>query len=157
MQKLTLSFISLVAIAVLTVSGCAQVQEVLAPAQPERKQTAAADAATVYDPAGGAVGNQAFFARIAQEYAASDVELNGETMVNAFAAAGFNKEDMQVSFDKTQINLDTDAMFLAVRFEQECLIAQVGRAKRDYVTNLAPALGADKTKCLIGKTREIDW
>lgn len=145
------------AVGILLLAGCAQLQSIVEPDAPKRAQVAAAAPEAVYDPAGGAAGNEAYFARIAKEYAESNAEFTGVALVNKFAEAGFDKANMQVSFDKTKINLDADALFLAVRFQSECLIAQIGRAKRDYVTFRAPTVGGSQMRCLIGDTRKIDW
>ncbi|MBB4071912.1 DUF6993 domain-containing protein [Canibacter oris] len=155
MKKTPLALVSCAALSLL-LGGCAQVQQALAPA-PAARESQEIDDTALYVRNGSAADNEPYFVRITKEYAESDQPLTGEAMVNTFSDAGFIKSDMQVSYDKTKINLDADSLFLSVRFGDECLIAQVGRAARDYVTDRAPVVGADPGQCLIGQTRPIDW
>lgn len=83
--------------------------------------------------------------------------INGVETVNAVVAAGFDKTLMQVSFDQTQTRLAADNIFVSVRVNEQCLIGQIITSDKTVATSVQPAIGPDKSLCLVGKTRPIDW
>lgn len=155
MQKFTGLVAALVfGAALFATAGCANTD-----AKPSQNAGVSKPAKTQAQPqpAGDADANQAYFTQVANDYVASGQPYAGKAIVDAFAAAGFDKTLMQVSFDKTPYNKDVDALFLSVRIDTDCLIAQFVQAGRTVRVSKAPAVGAERNVCLVGKTRQIDW
>lgn len=99
--------------------------------------------------------NLPYFNLIAGQVLAADPAAGGAAFVDALTAAGFDKTQMEVTFDKTSIDLDADSIQFSVRFNGECLIGQTGPASDGYHSVVAPFLGTGT--CLVGATRPIDW
>ncbi len=144
------------AVAVTTVlSGCS----LLEGPKPEvkRQEQQVPEKEPQFYPGGSAAENEEYFVWIMQQFATSETPVAGQPLVDHLVAAGFNKADMTVSFDKTRINFEADSIFVAVRVGEECLLGQVAKADRTFVATRADALGAEKNICIIGETRPIDW
>jgi hypothetical protein len=77
----------------------------------------------------------------------------GRAIIDNLVAAGFAKEAMEVTADRTPLGSDVDSLQFSVRIGEECLIGQAGAA--GYAATVAPALATGS--CLVGKTRAIDW
>lgn len=77
----------------------------------------------------------------------------GEAFIDALINAGFDVAAMQLTPDKTAINLDADNVQFSVLIEGDCLIGQYGNV--GYQSVVLPALSSGL--CLIGKTRPINW
>lgn len=131
------------------------------PTAPERTtsttQTDTADGPAVYVPDGTADDNLPYFQQTLAQYAASESPVQGQPIVDALAAAGFEKANMQVSFDQSRTNLVADNIFVSVRFGESCVIGQFVTESRELFTVVEDALSAEKNICLIGTTRPIDW
>ncbi len=108
-------------------------------------------------PDGSATDNLPFFTQVLQQYAAGGGPVEGRPIVDALAAAGFDKSVMQVSFDRSKTDLVADSILVSVRVGESCLIGQLVTSDRSAVTTVQPALTAERTICLIGNTRPIDW
>ncbi len=106
-------------------------------------------------PAGGARANLAYFDFVAAGVAEANPEAGGREFVDALAASGFDKADMEVTFDQTNAGLAADSIQFAVLFAGECLIGQNGPATDGYHGAVMPILGGGT--CLVGATRQIDW
>jgi hypothetical protein len=78
---------------------------------------------------------------------------NDHSIVDALAAAGFAKSDMQITPDTTTIGRAADSIEVAVRVGSTCLIG--GFNGTAYTSDTAPALAGGK--CLLGTTRAINW
>jgi len=115
------------------------------------------DAPAEFVPDGTADENLPFFTLLLEDYAESDAEILGEPVVNVVAEGGFEKSQMQVSFDRTKTDLGADNIFVSVRIDGDCLIGQLSTGDRVASAITAPAVGPDRNLCLIGKTRPIDW
>ena len=92
------------------------------------------------------------------QLAQAQVYIDGGNAVIADATqkhldAGFTEEQVT----KVKTDLVADNIFVSVLIGQDCLIGQVVVADRSFVTEAAPAVGPDKSLCLIGTTRPIDW
>lgn len=85
------------------------------------------------------------------------LEINGVNVVNTVAAAGFDKSTMQVTYDTSETGLAADNIFISVRFADSCLLGQIVTGDKTVFTSVQPAIGPDKSICLIGQTRPIDW
>lgn len=155
-SKILVSIFSLTLVTGI-VSCSADPVKVLAPKQPVREKIEPADKTASYQPGASAKENEAFFARVTKEYSEGPAPIEGVPLVDTYAGRGFVKEDMQVSFDTSKLDLPADSLFLAVRIGEECLIAQFEREDRSYQTKRVSTVGPNKDKCLIGNTRSIDW
>ncbi|WP_100344001.1 DUF6993 domain-containing protein [Compostimonas suwonensis] len=109
----------------------------------------------VFLPDLGATENLPFFDLVNNGVVAADANAKGPAFIDALAAAGFTKADMEVTFDTTSVNLDADSVQFAVRFKGECLVGQYGPASGGYHSMVAHMLATNT--CLVGQTRQIDW
>jgi len=142
------------ALAVLVLAGCTPEAEVTVPTpQPTASQTATAAPAPVLDPAGDAAANLAYFDMVNRALLATVPLPSGQQSVENLVAAGFAKADMEVSSDTTLDGDAADAIQFSVRINGSCLVGQTGNS--GYNAIAAPLLGTGK--CLIGKTRVIDF
>lgn len=127
------------------------------PETPPRETPAAPEVAPEFVPEGSAEENLPIFTETLRQYSEGDTAIEGQPIVDAIANVGFNRDDMQVSFDRTKTDLVADHIFVSVRVDQECLIGQVVTDDRSFVTEVMPAVGPEENICLIGETRAIDW
>ena len=74
-------------------------------------------------------------------------------MVDNLVSAGFDKKNMQITADRTAIDLPVDSLVFSVLSGDQCLLGQF--SARGYSTIIAPKLTTGS--CLIGQTRAIDW
>jgi pectin methylesterase-like acyl-CoA thioesterase len=150
---------ALIAISVV-LAGCAGFEPV---PQPTARATEAAGVTPPADPAPSsslrpalsAGENLSYFDSIASAVLAAEPKAGGKAFIDALAAGGFDKGQMEVTFDRTATGLDADSIQFAVRFNGECLIGQTGPASKGFHSMVAPILGSGK--CLVGATRQIDW
>ena len=105
------------------------------------------------DPAAGAAANDPVARAALEPLLAEDPRPGGRAIVDALAAAGFDKAAMEVTADATPLGNPTDAVLFAVRLGEECLLGQVDGA--GLTTSAQPVLGTGR--CLVGTTRSIDW
>lgn len=127
------------------------------PNTPERTVPPQPEAAPEFVPGGTAEENLPIFIETVREFADGDQPVQGELLVNAIAAVGFQKGDMQVTHDQSKMNLPADLLFVAVRIDNECLIGQVVPDTREFAAELMDAVGPEQNVCIIGDTREITW
>ncbi len=127
------------------------------PATPEREAPAVPDVAPEFVPGGSASDNLPYFTEVLRAYAEGEAPVTGQPIVDAVAAAGFDKAVMQVSFDESMTGLDADNIFVSVRMGADCLIGQIVASDREFAVQVEPAVGPAQDICLIGKTRQIDW
>lgn len=110
-----------------------------------------------FDPLGTATDNLPVFEQTLLAFAAGGEPVEGAPIVNAVTAAGFDRAAMQVSFDRTRTDLVADSIFVSVRMGEACLIGQITTADRGVSAVVEPAIGPERSICLIGQTRPIDW
>lgn len=106
-------------------------------------------------PEGTAEENLPLFASIVESVAATDARYQGRAYIDALAAAGFDKGDMQVTNDLTTVGNPADSIQFSVRWAGECLVGQMGPSTPTPTALVLPLLAGDL--CLIGQTRTIDW
>lgn len=147
---------SLASVLLLGLSSCALL-EGPTPQTPDRPAPELPATPAVFVPGGTAEENLPFFTQTLLEYAAGDAPIEGQPIVDAVAAGGFDKADMQVSFDHSKTNLVADSIYVAVRAGEQCLIGQIATAERDVAAEAVAATGPGRDVCLIGSTRQIDW
>ena len=127
------------------------------PSTPERTEAPVPEVAPQLVPGGTAEENLPFFSETLRAFAAGDAPVKAQPVTTALIDAGFDKSLMQVSFDTSKTGLDADNIFVSVRYGEDCLVGQVVAADRSFVAKNEPALGPDKTICLIGNTNPITW
>ncbi|GAA1321333.1 DUF6993 domain-containing protein [Leucobacter albus] len=127
------------------------------PATPERPTPAPPAEPAVFVPGGTAEENLPFFTQVLTDYAAGEQPVQGQPLVDAVAAGGFDKADMQVSFDQSKTNLVADSIYVAVRSGETCLIGQIATDSREVAAEAVAAVGPERNVCMIGETRPIDW
>ena len=120
---------------------------------PGAAPTSAAPVALV--PGGSAADNEGFFAQTLTEAFAAGGARDGRAIVDALAAAGFDKSLMQITYDESKTGLAADSFLVSVRYGQDCLIGQVVPASGEIVHVIEPVVGDGI--CLLGNTRPIDW
>lgn len=103
------------------------------------------------DPDASAADNKAYFDLIASAV----TEIDGRSYVDALTAAGFDKAQMEVTMDRTHVDLAADTIQFAVLFNGECLLGQNGPASGGYHSAITAPLASGT--CLVGTTRSIDW
>ena len=139
-------------ILVSMLAGCAPERGLPEP-EPSNTPGPAPSAAPAFDPEAGAAGNQAYFDLINRATISLDGSPGGKKLVNALVAAGFPKTEMELTPDRTAIDLAADNVQFSVLLGEECLIGQQGNI--GYNSTVQPVLGSGK--CLVGVTRKINW
>ncbi|MDH6181285.1 hypothetical protein M2152_001467 [Microbacteriaceae bacterium SG_E_30_P1] len=107
----------------------------------------------IFHPTGTAAANHLFFDYVNEDYWGHYKMGPGADIVTNLANHGFNKADMEVTYDTTALNIPADSIIVSVRMQGECLIGQLSPTA--YTSVIAPVLGTGK--CLVGVTRPIDW
>jgi hypothetical protein len=102
---------------------------------------------------GTAKENRQLFDAVSSGVIAADPSAEGRAFVDALVAAGFDKAALEVTDDTTAIGRHADAVQFAVRASDGCIIGE--RSASGYASLVAPVLGTGR--CLVGKTRAIDW
>ena len=99
--------------------------------------------------------NLSFFDAVNLGVAAANASAGGRDFIDALVTAGFDRSQMEVTADRTTVDLQADSVQFAVLFSDECLVGQYGSASGGYHSAVRPALGTGG--CLVGETRPIDW
>lgn len=141
-------------LAALALVGCGTAAE---PA-PSATGTATPSATPVEQPPeidldGSAVANQEFFDLTNNELIAAGGALDGRAFIDNLVAAGYPKADMELTDDRTAIDLAADNIQFSIRLNGTCLIGQYGNI--GYASTATSLLTTGK--CLVGATRPIDW
>lgn len=152
-RRATAAVLALAALAP-ALSACA-VLEGPTPPTPKRETPAKPAEKPKLVPGGTAAENLPFFTEVMRDYAAGDGPVEGEPLVEAITAAGFDRAAMQVSFDRTKLDLPADSIYVSVRIGADCLVGQLVAGDRSFVAKDMPAVGPDRTICLIGETRPL--
>ncbi|GAB3125990.1 hypothetical protein GCM10027056_22670 [Glaciibacter psychrotolerans] len=142
---------------VIALAGCSasEVSPSTSPAAPAPSASAPAPTtAPVLDPAESATENLPYFDFISQNVLTANPEAGGRDFIDALAVGGFDKTQMELTPDRTTVDLAADSVLFSVRFNSECLVGQSGAAT-GYHSYVAPILASGT--CLVGTTRPIDW
>jgi hypothetical protein len=102
-----------------------------------------------------AAENLAFFNSVNVAVVAANDSAGGRDFIDALTAAGFDRSAMQVTADRTTVDLQAGSVQFSVRLGDECLVGQYGPESGGYHGAARPALGSGD--CLVGQTRPIDW
>lgn len=117
-------------------------------AQPSATPTAAPPALVE---GGTAKENQPYFDKVNLDYIKVNGMGFGRNIAQNLINAGFRKQDLEVTADRTSIDLQADSIILSVRLKGECLIGDFHA--ETYVSMVAPLLGTGG--CLVGTTVPI--
>lgn len=105
---------------------------------------------------GTAEDNLPFFAAVTAQVRAAGERDSGRAYIDALVTAGFDRAEMQVTEDVTTVGNSAETMLFSVRWgEDDCLVGQIGPSTGEPVTAVVDQLA--EGRCLIGKTRPIDW
>ncbi|RQP10268.1 MAG: hypothetical protein EAS51_09305 [Microbacteriaceae bacterium] len=143
------------AAAVLTLVALAGCQTAGPSAPPTASSTPSAtpsptptvDPEPVFD--GTAADNQAYFDKLNRDLIASGAELNGRAFIDNLVAAGYPRENMEVTPDRTAINEPADNIVFSIRFGDTCLLGQWGNIGYTSLVTDVPSTG----RCIIGTAR----
>jgi hypothetical protein len=152
-SRAALTFVVLTAAAVMLV-GCVRAAPTptTTAAAPTSSTSATPDAPTI-DLVGTAGQNQAYFDAVNQKFIAAGGDLGGRPFIDELVKAGYSKASMEVTPDRTSVNLAADNIQFSIRFVGTCLIGQYGNV--GYSSTVTKVLGTGR--CLVGTTRPIDW
>jgi hypothetical protein len=151
---------TIVLLAALGLTGC--VPEAAAPEptetavdtpEPSGTPTPTPEPEPVLDLQGTAKDNLRFFNTVNKALVAQGGSLDGRSFIDNLVDAGFSKSTMEVTPDRTTVNVEADQVQFSVRLNGSCLIGQYGGGKYNGVAAEILATGT----CLIGSTRPIDW
>lgn len=78
---------------------------------------------------------------------------DGRAFIDGLVAAGYVKQSLEVTPDRTTVNAQADNIQFSVRLNGTCLVGQYGGS--GYASFAGPLLADGR--CLIGTTRPIDW
>jgi len=78
---------------------------------------------------------------------------SGRKIIDNLVDSGFPKKRMEITPDRTAIDLAADTIEFTVLIDDQCLFGQFGDFA--YRSVVLPVL--DTGKCLVGTTRKIDW
>lgn len=144
-----------VLVGALALAGCVPT----AVPTPVPTQTSAASAAPTEAPptapvlveGGTADENKAYFDQVNLAYFQANGTGSSQRIVDSLVAAGFRKQDMEVTPDRTAIDLEVDSRIVSVRLKGECLVGDFQAS--GYKSVVAPLLGTGG--CLVGQTMPI--
>ncbi len=122
------------------------------PSGPPTSSAAVGDQPTI-NLKGTAGQNQAYFDQLNQKLIKAGGDLGGRSFIDNLVKAGYPKSAMEVTPDRTTVNLAADNIQFSIRFGTTCLIGQYGNI--GYASDVTKTLGT--SRCLSGVTRPIDW
>ena len=123
-----------------------------AAASPTSSASPTPDAPTI-NLVGTAGQNQAYFDAVNQKLIDAGGDLSGRPFIDNLVKAGYPKVVMELTPDRTAVNLAADNIQFSIRFGGTCLIGQYGNV--GYSSTVTKVLGTGR--CLVGTTRPIDW
>ncbi|WP_448810250.1 DUF6993 domain-containing protein [Agromyces bauzanensis] len=126
-----------------------------AAATPTATATPTTGAPPTFRPELSAEENLASFDAVNLAVVAANASAGGRDFIDALVAAWFDRSQMQVTPDRTSVDLQADSVQFAVLVHDECLVGQYGPASGGYHSAVRPPLGTGG--CLVGRTRPIDW
>jgi hypothetical protein len=149
-----LAVLPVVAIATVALAGCVPgtPTPTKSAASPTSSSSATPDVPSI-NLVGTAGQNQAFFDAVNQKLIAGGGDLGGRPFIDNLVRAGYPRVTMEVTPDRTSVNLAADNIQFSIRFGSTCLIGQYGNI--GYSSTVTKVLGTGH--CLVGTTRPIDW
>ena len=134
---------------VASLVGCVPTAKPTATSKPSSSSTGK----PTLDLNGTANDNKVYFDYVNKKFIAQGGDLSGRPIIDNLVKAGFPKVDMELTPDRTTVNLAADNISFSVRFGKSCLIGQYGNT--GYASTVQKLLST--SKCLVGTTRTIDW
>jgi uncharacterized protein DUF6993 len=150
LQRAVLAFVGTAAITV-ALAGCVPSHAPTPTPKPSSSSTGAAK--PTLDLQGTAKENLAYFDFINKKFIDDGGDLSGRPFIDNLVKAGFPKVDMEVTPDRTTVNLAADNVSFSIRLGKTCLIGQYGNT--GYASTAQKLLSTGR--CLVGTTRKIDW
>jgi len=150
LQRVALPVI-LAAALIAALAGCVPTPTPAPTATP--KPSASSAPKPTIDLNGTAEQNLAYFDYVNKKFIAEGGDLSGRPFIDNLVKAGYPKVDMEVTPDRTTVNLAADNISFSVRLGKTCLIGQYGNT--GYSSTAAKLLST--SRCLVGTTRTIDW
>ena len=147
--------LALAAILVALLAGCVSSRPTPAASSPVSSPVpgSTSAAAPTIKVTGTASDNKAYFDVVNQKFIAAGGDLSGRPFIDNLVKAGYPKADMEVTPDRTTVNLGADSIQFSIRFGVTCLIGQYGNT--GYASTVQKVLSTHR--CLVGTTRTIDW
>lgn len=105
------------------------------------------------DLTGNASQNRPYFDQVNKALIAKGGTLDGRAFIDNLVAAGYSKSAMEVTPDRTSIDLAADNIEFSVRLGSTCLVGEYGNIGYASTAQRVFSTG----RCLAGKTRAIDW
>lgn len=102
---------------------------------------------------GTANQNLPYFDYVNEKFIAAGGDLSGRPFIDNLVKAGYAKVNMEVTPDRTTVNLAADNISFSIRFGDTCLIGQYGNTGYNSTVQKLLSTG----RCLVGTTRKIDW
>lgn len=97
--------------------------------------------------------NLPYFDQVNAEVIAANPDALGGDFTSALVAAGFDPAAMEVTADRTSVDLEADSVQFSVLFQGECIVGQYGPKSGGYHSAVRPALGTGT--CLVGLSQPI--
>ena len=145
------------AVLVFGLAACTAAPETVDPPKSGTSATANPSATPEPDPelvaAGDSEANLPYFDFVNRRLIETVPTPNGQQIVENLVAAGFAKADMEITPDTTMGSEAAESIQFSVRINGSCLVGQTGAAGYNAIAE--PLLGTGK--CLVGKTRTIDF
>lgn len=142
---------ALVTALALSLAGCVPAPAPTKTAKPSSSASAAV--APTINLTGTAAQNQAYFDQVNEKLIAAGGDLSGRPFIDNLIKAGYPKVAMELTPDRTSVNLAADNIEFSIRLGQTCLIGQYGNT--GYSSTAQKLLST--SRCLVGTTRPIDW
>lgn len=141
---------------IATLAGCAGEPAPAPSVTPTATAEPTAPAGPVLLPDGTAEDNLPVFTQVVEQVWGTERRAEGRAYVDALVAAGFDRDAMQVTSDRSTVGNPAESIQFSVRWgEESCLVGQVGPSTGAAVTMVLPQLA--EGRCLVGATRPIDW
>jgi hypothetical protein len=105
------------------------------------------------DLTGNAAQNLPYFDQVNQALIAKGGTLDGRAFIDNLVTAGYPKSAMEVTPDRTSIDLQADNIEFSVRLGSTCLVGEYGNIGYASTSQRVFSTG----RCLAGTTRQIDW
>lgn len=104
-------------------------------------------------PGGSAAENQPYVDYfVGKKVTQAGESVTGREVVDLLLEAGFEADQIEFTPDTSLVQLPADSVTVAIRIEEECIIAQWGSDW--YVSSVEPVLVTET--CLLGATESLD-
>lgn len=141
---------------IFALTGCTLEEPQPLPAPSASASTPAPSPTPVADPVliqGGTAGqNRAYLEFVIANVVQTTPQPSSLAIVDALAAAGFDRAAIQVTADTTRVGDPADSILFSVLIDDQCVLGQVAQAR--LTTELADVLGSGQ--CLVGRTLSLD-